>query len=93
MSPLDASAMDDETIRLSPDAQGDAARALDGLRREYAAETETIGSIPIPGTVRGMAKLTSKRPELLLDKLGERLPFDRGRARLYVALSAKMRSG
>jgi hypothetical protein len=96
MSPMDASRMNDAAERLSPDAEGDASVALDGMRGDYAAQADTIGSIPVPGSFKGMAKagmdkLTGHRPELLMDKLGERAAFERGGARLYDALIAKVR--
>jgi rubrerythrin len=98
MSPVDARQMAEVADRLSPDSQGDPATALDGVRGTYAAEAQSIGSIPVPGSVKGMAKagmdkLTGKRPELLMDKLGERAAFERGGARLYDALIAKLRGG
>jgi rubrerythrin len=97
MSPFDVGKMDDLANQMSPDAKGDATTALDGLRGEYVSESESIGSIPIPATVKGMAKsgidkLAGNRPELLMDKLGERAAFERGGARLYDALIAKARS-
>jgi len=96
MSPLDARQMADAADRLSPDSEGDPDTALEGVRGAYAAEADSIGSIPVPGSVKGMAKagmdkLTGKRPELLMDKLGERAAFERGGARLYDALIAKVR--
>jgi rubrerythrin len=94
---FDVKDMQEESDRMSPDAKGDATTALDGLRGEYVADADTVGSIPVPGTVKGMAKagmdkLTGKRPELLMDKLGERAAFERGGARLYDALIAKVRT-
>jgi hypothetical protein len=97
MSPMDATLMNDAAERLSPDAEGDASVALDGLRGDYAIEADTIGSIAVPGSFKGMAKagmdmLAGKRPALLMDKLGERAAFERGGARLYDALIAKVRA-
>jgi rubrerythrin len=98
MSPFDVKDMQAESDRMSPDAKGDATTALDEVRGEYVGEADTVGSIPVPGTVKGIAKagvdkLTGKRPELLMDKLGERAAFERGGARLYDALIAKVRGG
>jgi rubrerythrin len=98
MSPFDVKDMQAESDRMSPDAKGDATTALDSLRGKYVADADTVGSIPVPGTVKGMAKagmdkLAGKRPELLMDKLGERAAFERGGARLYDALIAKVRIG
>ena len=60
-------------------------------------EADRIGSVPIPGTIKGMAKaglakLTGDKPEVLIDKLGERLAFERSGTRLYEALILKCRA-
>lgn len=63
-------------------------------RMEYIAAADPLGSVPPPGTVKGMAKagakmLTGRRPQAFLDKLSERLAFERGGARLYDAVLTK----
>ena len=64
-----------------PSSPGDAT-ALMGLRKPYVSEGEPIGSRPpSPGV-----------PEILVDKLGDRLAFERSGARLYEALLGKVRS-
>src|SRR5690606_13520592 len=60
-------------------------------------EAERIGSVPIPGSAKGMLKSTfdmikGKSPELLVDKLGERLAFERSGVRLYDAMIAKVKA-
>lgn len=64
------------------------------LRGSYALQADSLGSVPIPGTLKGMAEsgvdlLTGKRPQVLMDKLGERLAFERGGVRLYDGLLVK----
>lgn len=64
------------------------------VRREYAEETEGLGSVPPPGSIKGMAKagidaLSGNRPHVLIDKLGQRLAFERGGTRLYDTLLVK----
>lgn len=59
--------------------------ALAKLRAEYAAEAEPVGSMPDPGLTGSKA--------LLLDKLGERLAFERAGTRLYEALMVKCEAG
>jgi ferritin-like protein len=61
---------------------------------EYVMEADPLGSVPPPGTAKGMFKagadmLTGNRAEVLLDKLGERLAFERGGTRLYEGLIMK----
>jgi hypothetical protein len=109
MSPLDTADMlagaDDIADALAPtevdaalisaDTRGDLADAQ--LREAYATEADSLGSVPVPGTLKGVAKsgvdmLTGKRPQVLMDKLGERLAFERGGVRLYDALLVKCRA-
>jgi hypothetical protein len=68
--------------------------ALAELRSAYIAEADPLGSVPPPGTLRGMvttglSKLTGNNPEVLIDKLGERLAFERSGVRLYEAFLTK----
>ena len=63
-------------------------------RMAYAEEADTIGSIPPPTTLKGMiktgiAKVSGRSPAMLLDKIGERIAFERGGTRLYDALLTK----
>lgn len=67
------------------------------VRLEYADATEGLGSVPVPGTLKGMVKsgldmATGKRPQVLVDKLGERLAFERTGVRLYDSLLVKCRA-
>jgi ferritin-like metal-binding protein YciE len=60
----------------------------------YVIEADAIGSIPQPVTIQGMLKtgldkLIGERPEMLMDKIGERIAFERGGTRLYDALIVK----
>jgi rubrerythrin len=80
---------------IQPPPEGDGA-ALARARAEYAADADPIGTIPPPGTAKGMVKsgakmLTGKRPQAFIDKLAERAAFERGGARLYDAILAKFR--
>ena len=66
----------------------------DADRATYIAEAEAVGSIPPPATIQGMLKtgldkLMGERPEMLMDKIGERIAFERGGTRLYDALIVK----
>lgn len=67
---------------------------LMALHRAYIEEADRNGSVPIPATFTGMAstgmsKLMGDKPETFIDKLGERLAFERTGARLYEALIVK----
>jgi hypothetical protein len=95
-------------MKMSPFSGGDMAEfaesmadraPVDGMgtavmHRAYVVEADTVGSVPIPGTVRGAlstvaGKLMGDKPEVFIDKLGERLAFERTGARLYDALLMK----
>lgn len=95
MSPKDAQRMLDAADQWHPDVPGNAASLLDE-RSERNHVAERIGSVPIPGSAKGMLKssfdkLRGKSPEVLVDKLGERLAFERSGVRLYDAMLAKVR--
>lgn len=56
--------------------------------------TSSLGSVPLPGTMKGAAKAAKEKlkaghPTTLVNKLGERLAFERAGVRLYEALIRK----
>lgn len=66
------------------------------MRMRYIQEADPVGSVPLPGTVKGamktsMQKLSGRNAEVFIDKLGERLAFERTGTRLYEALIVKCR--
>ena len=70
-------------------------QASAALHADYIWEADAVGSVPIPGTLKGVAgavasKLKGAEPSVLLDKLGERLAFERTGVRLYEALITKL---
>jgi rubrerythrin len=83
-----------EATRLfRPDVEGDASRITEE-RIKFMQEAEPLGTVPIPATAKGMLKsgldkMMGKSPELLVDKLGERLAYERTGVRLYEAFIAK----
>lgn len=95
MSPHHAKEMRDNIDAVPADAS--AAEALADMRLQYVAEADPLGSIPAPATLQGMAKsgakmLTGNRPQVLVDKLAERLAFERGGTRLYDAVLVKFQA-
>ena len=65
------------------------------LRAEYLVEAGTVGSMPPPPTMRGMAgtamkALTGKKMHVLLDKMAERAAFERTGTRLYDMMLQKV---
>jgi ferritin-like metal-binding protein YciE len=65
------------------------------LRREYVNEADALGSMPPPGTVSGALKagagmITGTRLQVLIDKVAERMAYERGGTRLYDAALVKV---
>jgi len=64
------------------------------MRVAYAQEAEPVGSVPLPPTLTGKIQtavqaITGDHPVLFMDKLGERLAFERTGTRLYEGLVSK----
>lgn len=96
MSPKDSKQLISETRDRPPDPHESKGGARD-VRLYYMGEAEPVGSIPMPGSVKGAAsagagKLSGRNPEVFIDKLGERLAFERAGTRLYEALLLKCES-
>jgi rubrerythrin len=93
-SPADAQELIELAGQIPPSAEGseqDAAR----VRTDFASGAGAVGSVPPPVSVKGVVTaaariIMGKAPALLLDKLGERLAFERSGTRLYEALLAKL---
>ena len=67
------------------------------MREEYIGEAAALGSVPPPPTLKGALKLGAQmlkgdRPQLFIDKLAERLAFERSGTRLYDLLIGKCRA-
>lgn len=67
---------------------------LQEQRESFARESGVIGTVPPPASVTGLAStaagmLTGKKASVFIDRLGERLAFERTGTRLYDALLAK----
>lgn len=84
-----------EVTALTKPPRGDG-QSIAAMRGTYLrdGEVQPLGSIPPPRTIKGAAKagvkaLTGKKAHVLLDKLGERLAFERAGTRLYEALIGK----
>ncbi len=72
-------------------------QALAQARREFALDADPVGSVPVPMKMRGLATaameaLKGHRASVLIDKLGERLAYERTGVRLYEALEVKARA-
>ncbi|RYY54489.1 MAG: ferritin-like domain-containing protein, partial [Comamonadaceae bacterium] len=65
------------------------------LHQAYGLEADRVGTVPPPARIKGMATtavdaLKGNKPQVLIDKLGERLAYERTGVRLYEALMLKM---
>ncbi len=87
-----ATEMIEATGEFEPSSEG-SSKAIAAVRTLYAEEAEPTGSIPAP-TPKGLAKsalrlVKGQEPLQLVDKLGERLAFERTGVRLYETLLVK----
>lgn len=96
LSPIDAKALIEAAQRTSPSMPGDDETAS-AMRLDYASDTEPLGSVPPPATVKGAAGAVVKAVKgesmsVFLDKIGERLAFERSGTRLYEGLITKFKA-
>lgn len=96
MAPFEGPQQVEAARTLSPDLPADT-QTLQEMRAAYVVQSDPVGSLPIPGTLKGMLatgldKLKGTRPEVLIDKLGQRLAFERSGTRLYQAATTKIRA-
>lgn len=80
----------------APVAPPPADGAADALRASYFRDADPLGSVPPPDSMKGIAAagatlLHGGRMQALIDKLGERLAFERSGVRLYEAFLRKCR--
>lgn len=93
LSPVDSQLLIQGAEDATPSMEGDES-AISDARTAYAAEGTGIGTMPPPATMKGMAgtlvdAIKGKNANVFLDKLGERLAFERTGTRLYGALLSK----
>lgn len=86
-----------DAARITEPADPDQPEALllAEVRREYVNEADALGSVPPPGTLSGMVKsgaamVTGKRLQVFVDKIAERMAYERGGTRLYDAALVKV---
>lgn len=93
MSPIDSKTMIRGARELTPVRHAEG-KSVDMIREQYIREAEPLGTVPVPGTFKGalksvMEKASGHNPEVLLNKMGERLAFERGGIRLYESMLRK----
>jgi len=91
-SPEGTQAMTDAVNELTPPVPIDTG-AMEAERLLYIDESDPVGSIPPQvgkvGRTRGAGRTEGGLSSVLMDKVGERIAFERGGVRLYEALLAK----
>jgi rubrerythrin len=95
MSPIDSRALIEVTRNTPPSSNGGPASLL-SLRANYIDDADPVGSMPPPVTLKGVVGTAGKvlrgqKLSVLLDKLGERLAFERTGFRLYDAVLQKFK--
>jgi hypothetical protein len=93
LSPVDKKELIEGALATIPSMTGDE-HTLEEARAPYLEERATIGSMPPPASIKGVAStvvdaVKGTRATVFLDKLGERLAFERTGSRLYTALLGK----
>jgi hypothetical protein len=92
-SPIDSEDIVKTAVLGCPLAERDG-KGVAAVRQEYENDAEPLGTVPIPSTLKGAFKtavemVRGRKVTALVDKLGERLAFERTGVRLYEALITK----
>lgn len=92
-SPMDGATLVNATKKTMPTAAGDE-NAIAANRIRVARESEPLGTMPPPATMKGAAKtifqaVKGMNANAYIDKLAERLAFERMGTRLYDAIISK----
>jgi len=93
LSPLDGPATVEGARQAEPTSPG-TEREIAEVRKQFTEEARSIGHMPPPLALRAMVEevkglIHGTKSTVLLDKLGERLAFERTGVRLFDALIAK----
>ena len=93
LSPIDSQLLIQGAEEAPPSMMGDES-LISEARTAYASDGDPIGTMPPPATIKGVAgglvdAAKGKNANVFLDKLGERLAFERTGTRLYGALLSK----
>ena len=93
LSPIDKRLLIEGAAAAEPSSEGDEGE-IDATRTEYVSRGASIGSVPPPATVKGATTavrdaVKGANANVFIDKLGERLAFERTGTRLYGALLSK----
>ena len=96
LSPIDGKQLIEATRASKPSMAGNDETASQ-MRLDYASDAEPVGTVPPPASVKGAVGTVVKAVKgesmsVFMDKLGERLAFERSGTRLYDALIRKFKA-
>lgn len=96
LSPLDSKDLIEATLATQPSMEGSDETAS-AMRLDYASQNEPLGTVPPPASVKGAIGTVIKAAKgesmsVFMDKLGERLAFERTGTRLYDSLVTKFKA-
>jgi rubrerythrin len=96
LSPIDSKELIEATMNTKPSMAGDDETAS-AMRLDYASENEPVGTVPPAASLKGAVGTVVKAVKgesmsVFMDKLGERLAFERSGTRLYDALVTKFKA-
>jgi bacterioferritin (cytochrome b1) len=96
LTPAALIAMNDASDQLTLEEEIDTS-AMEAAKLAAMAEADAVGSMPPPSAIKGMVKSTLAQlkgghPIIFMDKIGERIAFERTGTRLYDALIVKYRA-
>lgn len=89
-------AMNEAADELTPGEDIDTS-AMQAQKLAAIAEADAVGSVPPPASLKGvmksgLARIKGGHPVIFMDKIGERIAFERTGTRLYDALIVKYRA-
>lgn len=98
MSPMLAKRMISGAKELTKTVGSSSGEGIAEIDILYIYESDPVGSVPMPGTLTGVLKTGMKKgagqsPEILLNKLGARLAYERSGVRLYESVITKCEAG
>ena len=96
LSPIDSKELIEAALNTTPSMEGSDETAS-AMRLDYASDSEPVGTVPPPASVKGAVGTVVKAVKgesmsVFMDKLGERLAFERTGTRLYEALVTKFKA-
>jgi ferritin-like protein len=92
MSPIDSAETREGAEEYTHPPEGDSSLIAEN-RIRYMKDADSLGTVPMPATMKGMLSSIQEKiatgGHAFLDKLGERIAFERTGTRLYEALLSK----